>query len=226
MLLLAAVAVALVVPGTDAQPDISIRGQWIREHGGYWRSSWTLVQVAMWLLSFYLWLWAGEIQQPLLKGSIRTLVGAATLLECCGLGIMILVYPAAESQHALLVAHQWAKWLSPVLANSSYSLAGLLLVCFSPYVTTSFRIAATTTWLSGLVLSIGALTNSIAMMAIGGAIMWTHLPWICVWNDRLIANAKLTSKTENSSCLPSSDCKSAVSRSAKSAEFPIRGCNS
>lgn len=181
LLCCASIAVVCVLPGTEAQSNPTQRHAWILVHPSAWCCAWCVVLVAMLGLAGQLWRSASGFDAPA-RWVFRGMVLLAAGFDSVGVGIMVFAYPAvslarySELQTAVL-------WLCPILATSVFSVCGLILVRSWHCPARIQAAIANLAWVAGFVLALGAWKDWMPLMAAGGAVMWTLMPWFCIQQD-------------------------------------------
>lgn len=180
LLFVACIASVIVYPGTDANPDLAARADFIRQHLVVWRIAWSIVLVAMIALTSFMILWARTIS-PRRVGLTLILVASAISFDAVGLLLLIFQYPQRMEQ-----LDPFVRLLAPILATSLYSVAGAILTNATKLGILCKSISWTA-WTAGGLLSIGAIIGIPVLMVSAAGTMWALMPVVCVMVGRQIA---------------------------------------
>lgn len=176
----AAAALATVLaPGVSLAPTAA-HAAYVADHLVSWRIGWALwIAAALSLLAFFRW-WASRVGwMPLTR--------AAIVLAIAGVGAdvvaewrLIAWTPAQPFELA------GALRLSGVVANGSYSLAGLLLTSRTTVLPRWLAVWSAAVWLLGIALATAAAaSNDDASRLLTAALFALFLPWVVVFGRRL-----------------------------------------
>lgn len=177
---LATLALATVLaPGASLTPTPA-QPAYVAEHLIGWRIGWGLwIAAALSLLAFFRW-WASRI-------GWRPVTRAAIVVAAIG----VIADIAAESRLIAWTAPQpfelaSALQLSGVLANGSYSLAGLLLTSRTRSLPGWLAGWSWSVWFLGIGLAVAAAaSNDDASRLLTAAVFALFLPWLVVFGRRL-----------------------------------------
>jgi hypothetical protein len=188
----AAVALAVALrPGTEVVTDEAARAAYIGHNPLLWRGGWAVwLLAALSLLGFYAW-WGARLPSVrwALAGFALAVLGL--LFDFWGESVYIAWLP----EH--MVLQRFASLLTGAGANGLYTAAGVVLTLATPGLrgwpargSLEARVGRAWTWAAwaaGAALSVAALANSAAGMAVaGGALMALLVPWF-VWMGRKLA---------------------------------------
>ncbi len=181
----AVVTLAWIRGGSEAEPDPIVRAAYIATHAPSWRAAWFVwMAAAISLGGFFGW-WAARSPKPRLA---RT----ALVIGCVGIAadffadaLFIGWVPERYSRHALLTT-----FVSEVVANGLYSIAGVVFMFASAPMRPWFRVWGWTAWLAGFALAIaGAMRWDSGIVASSALLLATFIPW--VWHaNRFIVDAR------------------------------------
>jgi hypothetical protein len=168
--LLALIATALLLQGgLLSEPEAAARLRYIGDQWGAWFAGWGLWMLsALTLVAFYAW-WASRLRQSSLV-TWAVVLGAMGM--ACDLGgeflaVFVtgdLALAAVESATfsmppSFLTLERANTIFSPLLANSLYTVAGIMLMCQTESLPQAIRTLMKVTWVAGGVMTVAAIFN-------------------------------------------------------------------
>jgi hypothetical protein len=172
-----AAAVATLVwirEGSEAVREPAARAAYIASHASTWTAAWMIWMAAgVTLVGFFCW-WA-------VRAARRRLATLALAAAFAGLAVDLF----ADSLFAAWTIDRYAAvarattFLSEVVANGLYSIAGALLMIASPPMVAGFAAWGWSIWLAGLALAVfGALRWDAGIVLSSGVLLALFIPWV------------------------------------------------
>jgi hypothetical protein len=170
----AAVTLAWIRGGSEAEPDSIARASYIADHATTWRLAWFVWMIAaISLIGFYSW-WAAKSARPRLALTALFFGFAGIAVDFFADALFIGWIPESYATYA-----QFTTTMSEVVANGLYSVAGIILMFASPPMRPWFRAWGWTVWMAGIALSIaGALRWNEAIVVASALLLTTFIPWV------------------------------------------------
>jgi hypothetical protein len=175
---------AWITGGSEAEPDPVARAEFIAAHATTWRIAWLIWMItAISLIGFFAW-WAARATKPHLARTALVIGCAGLLADFFADALLIGWFPTDYARVAPLTL-----FVSQVVANGLYSLAGSLLMIASTPMPSWYRVWGWAGWLAGFALAIaGAMRWEAMIIATAGLLLVTFTPWVWFANrflDRL-----------------------------------------
>jgi len=182
--LLALAALALLLRGgTELEPDVARRAQYVAQHTGAWRAGWAVWMVAaVSLVGFYAW-WSARLPESGWRVATMVLAIAGVACDLAGESIFfsVLVERAVRGDLAgFLETQRLGSLLTAGAANGLYTVGGVILTLL-----TSDRPRwVWAMWLAGAAMTICALLDNTAGLVVSSAVLFPLLIVWCVWMAR------------------------------------------
>jgi hypothetical protein len=182
---LALAVLVLTLRGTEIQPDVGARAAFIVEHVVSWRLGWALWMVAaLSLVGFYAW-WGARLAARSIAIFAVALTWVGTVCDLSGEMVWSLLAVEAARQGGDLAATQRAgTLLSAGAANGIYTVAGMFLTRATPGLPRAVQASMWATWAAGILMTIGAIAGSIAVMTVSTAVLFPLLLAWTIWMAR------------------------------------------
>lgn len=190
----ACVALLAVRQGTEANPDLLGRAEFIASHRILWCGAWLAWTLASISLLAFCAVWAAALRDA---GAGRGwlflacgIVGVGVLFDLAGEATLIVraTQPALSPQAFAEVVRAY-QILSPAAANGHYCIGGLLLSTVSwkvGWLRGSMGIVGFAMWLIGLALTVAAVLDHAPALAVSGAgVMLLFILWASFVTRRL-----------------------------------------
>jgi len=190
----ACVGLLVVSGGTEAEPDMNKRMQWVSQWKSIWAAVWVIwILASMSLLAFCV-VWSERLRElgaswsSLLMGC--SICGTGLLCDLSGefVNIVFLTMPGVSSDDFTHHARLYGI-LGPGIANGLYCIAGLVLSCVSwrvEFLRGPVAMLGFAMWLVGLALTVAAvIDHRTAMVVTGGGVMILFIPWATLVGLRL-----------------------------------------
>jgi hypothetical protein len=164
--------------GSEVESDPIVRATFIAANAHTWRVAWFIWMIAAISLGgFFCW-WAARSPRPRLAW-IGLVVGFAGLAaDFFADALFIGWIPERYASHALFTT-----FVSEVVANGLYSIAGTILMFASAPMRPWFRAWGWIVWLSGFALAVvGAMRWDAAIVASSGLLLATFISWVWLAN--------------------------------------------
>jgi hypothetical protein len=167
--------------GSEAIADPMQRATYIASHVATWRVAWFLWMIAaITLVSFYCW-WAARLAH-------QTLALVALCISFAGLAADFFadaLFIAWMPDRYAAVARP-TTFVSEVVANGLYSIAGAMLMRATPDLPVNFRMWGWLVWTAGLMLAVcGAIRWDGGIVAASAALLALFTPWVWVANQAI-----------------------------------------
>jgi hypothetical protein len=200
---LASLALLAAAAGTEIEPDMELRRNWVQGHAALWAATWLLWTLASLSLIAFALVWTTFLER-----------GAARYWAVLGFAVMLLGLPfdlAGESLNLMwptrpgvsVADFAWAArlyaLLSAATANGLYCVGGIILSVVSwqlSWLRGWLGAMGSLMWTVGLLLTVMAiLDHGPGMIVTGGGVMLLYIPWASLvgWRLRRIEPAKSTS---------------------------------
>ena len=160
--------------GSELESDPMARAAYIAANAPTWRAAWFIWMIAAISLGgFFCW-WAARSPKPRLARMALVVLCAGLLADFFADALFIGWIPERYASHALLTT-----FVSEVVANGLYSVAGATLMFASAPMRPWFRAWGWTVWLAGLALAVaGAMRWDAVIVASSGILLAAFIPWV------------------------------------------------
>lgn len=174
----ACTTLAWIRGGSEAESDPVARATYIAENVTTWRAAWLIWMIAaISVVGFFCW-WAARSSKP-------RLALIALVVGCFGIGsdffadaLFIGWFPERYSSHAM-----FGTFVSEVVANGLYSIAGTILMFASAPMRPWFHALGWAVWLAGFALAFAGATRTDPAIVISSAfLLTTFIPWVWLAN--------------------------------------------
>lgn len=192
---LAMVALLGLVGGSEAEPDVSKRAQYLVDHRLVWACCWAVWSAAaVSLCGFYAW-WAARVPGGWRADVALVLVGVGLCCDLFGESLYVAWLPdaavawltaAGQGSQSLLALQQVGTNATALLANGFYTASGILLTLATPSMPRWLLVAAWVMWVAGIVMSVSALVGSVAGLVVSSALLFPILVVFCVMLERVL----------------------------------------
>jgi hypothetical protein len=169
-----AATLAWITGGSEAEPDPVARGAFIAANANTWRVAWFIwMGAAISTGAFFCW-WAARSMKPLLARAALVIGFCAIVVDFFADALFIGWIP---EHHARLAS--FTAFVSQVVANGLYSIAGVILMVASAPMQPWFRAWGWTVWIAGFALALaGAMQWDAAIVVTAGLLLATFTPWV------------------------------------------------
>jgi hypothetical protein len=183
--LAASLGLLLVASGTELNPELEQRHQWIVDSTGVWVATWSCWALSSLSLLGLCWAWSIELHRATKYRAVIVgcaLIAIGVCFDLSGETIMIVQLTRPElSLESFTEAARLYQLLSPAIANGLYCLGGFIL-SYVAWKSGQLRgvtgMAGFAMWFAALVLTLATLLNQATIMTASGvAIMLLYLPW-------------------------------------------------
>ncbi len=171
--------------GSEAVADPGARAAFIAGHVATWRAGWTLWMIAaVTLVGFYCW-WASRSDKPRLAGAALGVAFAAIAADFFADALFIAWMPDRYADVARVTT-----FVSEVVANGLYSVAGAMLMLASPRMPAAFRLWGWSIWLSGFAMAaFGAVPWDPGIVGASAVLLALFIPWVWLADGRIGAQS-------------------------------------
>jgi hypothetical protein len=165
---------AWITGGSEAEPDLVARGAFIAAHANTWRAAWLIwMAAAISTGAFFCW-WAARARKPSLAEAALFIGFTAIIVDFFADALFIGWIPEHDASLT-----PFTTFVSQVVANGLYSIAGAILMVASAPIRPWFRAWGWTVWLAGFALAVaGAMRWDAAIAASAGLLLATFTPWV------------------------------------------------
>ncbi len=190
----ASIGLLAVSGGTEAEPQLSARAEWVAGSAPLWTATWFVWALASMSLLAFVTVWIGHLRE---LGVSRTVTTAGWMICAVGLlfdlagetvNICWLTRPGLSLDEFERGARLYAI-LGAAAANGLYCVAGLLLSGVSwraGFLCGGVGVLGCEVWIVGLCLTVATIFDQwLAMLATGGAVMATFIPWAAIVGWRM-----------------------------------------
>jgi hypothetical protein len=176
----AAVTLAWIRGGSEAEPDPAARATYIASHTVTWRAAWFVWMVAaISLAGFFCW-WAARSPKRRLARTALVIGFAGIVVDVFADALFIMLLPEHYDAYATFVT-----LTSQAGANGLYSIAGAVLMLASAPMRSWFRAWGWIVWFAGFALAAaGAMRWDTAIVASAGLLMIAFIPWVWLANSQ------------------------------------------
>ena len=167
--------------GSEAVVDPNGRAAFIGSHAATWRVGWTLwMFAAVTLVGFFGW-WAARTIRPRLAAAALGLAFAGIAADFLADSLFIGWMPDRYADVA-----RFTMFVSEVVANGLYSVAGAMLMRASASLPAAFRFWGWSIWIAGFALAAcGAMRWETAIVAASAILMALFIPWVWLAGRRI-----------------------------------------
>ena len=167
--------------GSEAVADPSRRAAFIAGHAATWRAGWALWMIAaVTLVGFFCW-WAARSRRPRLAGAALGVAFAGLAADFLADSLFIGWMPDRYADVARVTT-----FVSEVVANGLYSVAGTMFMLASPRMRGVFRLWGWSIWLSGFALSAAAaITWNGGIVGASATLLALFTPWVWIAGRRI-----------------------------------------
>ena len=171
--------------GSEAVADPSARADFIAGHAATWRAGWVLWMIAaVTLIGFYCW-WAARSDKPRLAAAALGVAFAAIAADFFADALFIAWMPDRYADVARVTT-----FVSEVVANGLYSIAGAMLMLASPRLPATFRLWGWSIWCSGFALAaFGAVPWDAGIVGASAVLLGLFIPWVWLADGRIGARS-------------------------------------
>jgi hypothetical protein len=163
-----------IAGGSEAEPDPLSRGEFVAAHAFTWRAAWFIWMAAAISTGGFFYWWAARSVKPRLARAALVIGFAAIVVDFFSDALFIGWVPEHYATFA-----PFTTFVSQVIANGLYSLAGAILMLASAPMRPGFRLWGWAVWLAGFALAIaGAMRWDAAIVASAGLLLATFTPWV------------------------------------------------
>jgi hypothetical protein len=183
-LLAAGATIAWIRGGSEAEPDPAARAAYIAANALTWRAAWFIWMIAAISLGgFFCW-WAARSPKPRLARTALVIGFAGLFADFFSDALFIGWLPERYASLA-----PFTTFVSEVVANGLYSIAGAILMLASPPMRPGFRAWGWIVWVAGFSLAAaGAMRWDAAIVVSSGVLLAVFVGWVSV-ADRFLGES-------------------------------------
>jgi hypothetical protein len=180
----AGATLAWIRGGSEAESDPAARAAFIAAHALTWRAAWFIWMIAAISLGgFFCW-WAARSPKPHLARTALVIGCAGIFADFFSDALFIGWLPERYASLA-----PFTTFVSEVVANGLYSIAGAILMLASPPMRPGFRAWGWIVWLAGFALAAAGATRwDAAIVVSSGVLLGVFICWVSV-ADRFLGES-------------------------------------